>query len=317
MAAGEATRFRRRVPFPVAAGGGIALEKAQIPKDRDRELPGERYPHRAERPHGRNLTVRALGRRLYRGIGSASGTGGGAAPEPGPSPALATFTPDEVNVLHEVRPYTMTSPERLVATMDAVAYAVGRGIPGALVECGVWRGGSVLAMIRTLQRLGVDDREVYLFDTFDGMTKPTEEDTSPFDPPALETWEQSAEAGRTAWDWAFSPETFSLDEVRKVLHGTGYPPERIHFEVGPVEDTLPERAPASVAVLRLDTDWYASTAHELTHLYPRLSEGGVLIIDDYGHWEGARRAVDEYFSDTASPILLSRVDYTGRMGVKR
>jgi hypothetical protein len=262
------------------------------------------------------LTIRALGRRLHRGSGSRYADQANDAGYAAPS-KLATFTPEEVKVIGEVRPYTMTSPERLVATMDAVTHAVGRNIAGALVECGVWRGGSILAMIRTLQRLGVDDRDVFLFDTFDGMTKPTEADTSPFDPPALETWEQSAQAGRTAWDWAFSPETFSLAEVQKLLLGTGYPPGRIHFEVGPVEDTLPDRAPDRVAVLRLDTDWYESTAHELDHLYPRLSDGGVLIIDDYGHWEGARRAVDEYFTRTAPPILMSRIDYTGRMGVKR
>ena len=66
--------------------------------------------------------------------------------------------------------------------------------------------------------------------------------------------------------------------------------------------------------MRLDTDWYESTRHELTHLYPRLVVGGVLIIDDYGHWESARKAVDEYVENTR--ILLNRIDYSGRIGVK-
>jgi hypothetical protein len=90
----------------------------------------------------------------------------------------------------------------------------------------------------------------------------------------------------------------------------------VHFVQGPVEETLPGTTPDSVALLRLDTDWYESTLHELTHLYPRMSAGGVLIIDDFGHWDGARRAVTEYFSTSAKPILLTRTDYTGRMGIK-
>ena len=85
---------------------------------------------------------------------------------------------------------------------------------------------------------------------------------------------------------------------------------------GPVEETLPKTAPDRLALLRLDTDWYESTRHELVHLYPRLVDGGVLIVDDYGHWEGCRRAVDEYFAAEADPVLLSRVDYTARIAIK-
>jgi O-methyltransferase len=84
-----------------------------------------------------------------------------------------------------------------------------------------------------------------------------------------------------------------------------------------VERTLPDRAPAEIALLRLDTDWYESTRHELVHLYPRLSAGGVLIVDDYGHWAGAKRAVDEYLGEQAEPLLLHRIDYTGRIAIKQ
>ena len=68
--------------------------------------------------------------------------------------------------------------------------------------------------------------------------------------------------------------------------------------------------------MRLDTDWYESTKHELTHLFPLLSSGGVIIIDDYGHWQGAKKAVDEYFEENNIKILLNRIDYTGRVGIK-
>lgn len=224
--------------------------------------------------------------------------------------------PHEVELLDRCRPYTMASNERVIATADAVAYVVQRGIEGALVECGVWRGGSVLAMVLTLQRLGVDDRDVYLCDTFSGMTAPTEEDTSAFDPPALGTFEEAEAEGRRAWDGLFGEEVYGLEGVRSLLLATGYPAERLHFVVGKVEDTIPAQAPERIAVLRLDTDWYESTRHEMEHLYTRVSRGGVLIVDDYGHWEGARRAVEEHFAATGEPILLARTDYTGRLGVK-
>jgi O-methyltransferase len=79
---------------------------------------------------------------------------------------------------------------------------------------------------------------------------------------------------------------------------------------------LPEFAPECISLLRLDTDWYESTRHELIHLFSRISKGGVIIIDDYGHWKGAREAVDEYIRENNIKILLNRIDYTGRIGVK-
>ncbi|HVY08724.1 MAG TPA: TylF/MycF/NovP-related O-methyltransferase [Mycobacteriales bacterium] len=222
---------------------------------------------------------------------------------------------DEQRIIAEVRDYTMVSAERLVAIMDAVKYVIDRRINGSFVECGVWRGGSIMTMIKTLQHLGVSDRDVYLYDTFEGMTEPSAADTSPFEQPAHDTW-QSTPQGERAWSWAFDPAIYGLELVRDVVLRTGYPADRVHFVQGPVEETLPGTTPTSVALLRLDTDWYESTLHELTHLYPLMPAGGVLIIDDFGHWDGARRAVTEYFSSSADPILLTRTDYTGRMGIK-
>jgi O-methyltransferase len=223
---------------------------------------------------------------------------------------------EDREIIARARPFTMTSDERLQALIDAVRYCERRAVPGAFAECGVWRGGSVLTMILVLQGLGVDDRDIHLFDTFEGMTAPTEEDTSPLDPPALETWAEAQESGERAWSELFSHEVFDEAAVRELLVSTGYPSERLHFARGPVEQTLPEAAPERLALLRLDTDWYESTRHELEHLWPRLSDGGVLIVDDYGHWEGARRAVDEFFATSAAPVLLSRIDYTGRIAIK-
>jgi O-methyltransferase len=94
-----------------------------------------------------------------------------------------------------------------------------------------------------------------------------------------------------------------------------YPQEQIHFHKGKVEETIPSEAPETIALLRLDTDWYESTKHELEHLYDRLSPGGILIIDDYGHWEGARLATQEFMARSGGRLLLLPCG-TGRIGVK-
>jgi hypothetical protein len=232
-------------------------------------------------------------------------------------PEAATTSPADRRIIERAAPYTMTGRARLQALIDGVRYCVDRSIPGGFAECGVWRGGSVLAMLLTLQELQATDRDVHLFDTFEGMTAPTAHDVSPFDPPARETWDQALDTGQRAWPQLFDPDVFSEEDVRRTLLGTGYPPERLHFVRGPVEQTLPARAPTRLALLRLDTDWYESTRAGMDHLFPRLSEGGVLIVDDYGHWAGAQRAVDEHFDAHGGRPLLSRIDYTGRIGVKR
>jgi O-methyltransferase len=148
------------------------------------------------------------------------------------------------------------------------------------------------------------------------MPEPTPADVSRYSGVALDEWRAARENRRRPWAELFDPAFFNVDAVRDLLHRSGYPPEQVHIEAGRVEETIPESAPDEIALLRLDTDWYESTRHELTHLYPRLVTGGVLIIDDYGHWAGCRRAVDEYFERESAPILLTPVDYTCRIGVK-
>jgi O-methyltransferase len=219
------------------------------------------------------------------------------------------FDDADKELYRRVGPYTMTTPPRIYALVQAVEYVVARGIPGAIVECGVWRGGSMMAAALTLLRLGVTDRELYLYDTFAGMPPPSEADTTRSGERAADLLAQEDENSHI---WAIA----SLSDVRAAVLSVGYPEERIHFVEGLVEDMLPATAPEGIALLRLDTDWYRSTKHELEQLYPRLAPGGVLIIDDYGHWEGARRAVDEYFAERHITLLLNRVDSTARIGVK-
>jgi O-methyltransferase len=203
----------------------------------------------------------------------------------------------------------MTSPERIWALRNAVRYVHRNGIEGAIVECGVWKGGSMMAVARTLLELGTSDRALYLFDTFEGMSPPTEEDRIYTGAQASQLLEGRDREERI---WGYAP----LDGVRDAVLSVGYDPAKVHFVKGMVEETVPTEAPERIALLRLDTDWYESTLHELVHLYPRLASGGVLIIDDYGHWQGARKAVDEYLAEHDIPLLLNRVDYTARIAVK-
>lgn len=208
-----------------------------------------------------------------------------------------------------VRLYTMTSPERVNGLVQAIRYVVANDIPGDIVECGVWRGGSMMAAARTLLEVGDDSRTLHLFDTFEGMPAPTKDDFDLRGQPAADL--MRAADRQTGSVWALA----SLPDVQANLAIIGYPADRIRYVVGKVEDTVPASAPERIAILRLDTDWYESTAHELEHLVPRLSPKGVLIIDDYGHWQGARKAVDEFLASSGRPILLNRLDYSGRIAI--
>jgi O-methyltransferase len=224
---------------------------------------------------------------------------------------MANLEPDFVALYDKVKPYTMTSWERLYALYKATRYVVENRIPGDVVECGVWRGGSMQLTARVLLALGETDRKLYLYDTYEGMTQPEGDIDVDFAGRSADIdWEQIKEMGVK---WAYAP----LEEVRENMATTGYPMEQIVFVKGPVETTLPGTIPERIALLRLDTDWYSSTKHEMEHLYPRLSAEGVLILDDYGHYRGAARAADEYLARVEKKPLLQRIDYACRIAIKR
>jgi O-methyltransferase len=214
--------------------------------------------------------------------------------------------------MEKASPYTMTSPARLKALIDAVRYLLQENIHGNIVECGVWRGGSMLAVALTLEQLGSDDRDLYLFDTYEGMTEPGEEDVD-FHGVSAEDQLQAEERSKESHIWCYA----GIDDVKRTMSTSNYSASSIHYVVGNVKDTLPDQAPEKIALLRLDTDWYESTRHEMEVLFPRLQPGGILIIDDYGHWQGAKQAVDEYLGRHPGVIELHPIDYTGRIGVRR
>lgn len=221
------------------------------------------------------------------------------------------FSEQNTGICDSVRPYTLTSPERVNTLIEAVKYIVANRIDGSFVECGVWKGGSAMAMALILKELGDDSRDIYLYDTFSGMSAPADVDISLHGDKAHEKFCET-KISVNASDWCLAP----LEEVKENVFNTGYPREKLHFIQGKVENTIPKNLPERIALLRLDTDWYKSTKHELTHLFPLLKPYGVIILDDYGHWEGARKAVDEYILENNLCILLNRIDYTGRIAIK-
>lgn len=206
---------------------------------------------------------------------------------------------------NKCKPYTMTDIHRMYATYQATNYILKNDIKGSFVECGVWKGGNTMLMALTLKRLG-EKRNIWLYDTFQGMSKPTKNDKNRKGKKAEYMYKQRKK-------WCYS----SLEEVRQNMMTTNYNQENIYYIKGKVENTLKKYIPKKIALLRLDTDFYKSTKKEMEILYPKLAKGGVLIIDDYDVWQGARKAVNEYFSKHNINPLLHLTGNGGRMMIKK
>ena len=217
--------------------------------------------------------------------------------------------PEFMHFYDQCREYTMTSWERMYALYKAILYIIENRISGDIVECGVWRGGSMRLVAMVLLSRKQTDRTLYLYDTFEGMAEPDMRDVDLYGNKAADDWYQIKRRGVK---WAYAP----LEEVRETMTATGYPMERVVFVKGPVETTIPGTVPERIALLRLDTDWYSSTKQSIEHLYRRLSPNGVLALDDYGHYQGAQQAIDEYFDRFGARPFLNRIDYSCRFGVK-
>jgi O-methyltransferase len=213
----------------------------------------------------------------------------------------------------QIETLTMTPPDRIFALMDTMNYLCQKKIEGDFVECGVWRGGNGVIAANIFNRYGIKDKQIWLYDTFDGMVEPEDIDKSFKGEIAKEIFsETKTSMGGSTWSYA------SLDFVKKVMRNTDYPFQKFKFIQGKVEDTLAisSNLPEKICILRLDTDWYTSTKAEMDILFSRLSTGGILIIDDYGDWQGSRKAVDEYMTNHNINIPLFRLGSGARIGVK-
>lgn len=219
--------------------------------------------------------------------------------------------PQFLRLFRKCNPYSFTGIAPLFSLYACMKYIIENKIEGDFVECGVWKGGSAMMMALVLKEAGITDRKLFLYDTFEGMSEPGAEDEDFRGNPAKKLLDrQERTGGKNVWCYS------TLDEVKENMRSTGYPEENIIYVKGKVEETIPGTMPTGISLLRLDTDWFESTFHELQHLYPLLATKGVLIIDDYGHWKGARKAVDRYFTENKISLLLHRIDYTVRVAIK-
>jgi O-methyltransferase len=194
-----------------------------------------------------------------------------------------------------VEPYTMTSIQRIESLYHSLEYIRLNKIEGDFVECGVWKGGNIFGVLEYLIYYGLDNRKIWMYDTFQGMTQISDFDVD-FNGVSGKIWENKCDC--------------SLQEVKKLMDKSSYNKSLINYVEGDVCNTLSikKNIPEKISLLRLDTDWYDSTKKELQILYPRLVSGGVLIVDDYGHWQGSKKAVDEYFEN--NKIVIEKIDYT-------
>lgn len=193
-------------------------------------------------------------------------------------------------IIDFVRPYTSVSQERIENVLHALEVCHAENIPGDLVEIGVWKGGLVMAMALKCKQLGID-RVIHAYDTFEGMTAPGDADVDL--------------TGKKARDILASVACLCpLDEFKRNI--SIIPENNIVIHQGDILQVSLEDIPEKIAVLRLDTDWYESTRFELKYFEPRVSDDGFVIVDDYGHWQGSRRAVDEF-----RPPSINKIDYTG------
>jgi len=225
---------------------------------------------------------------------------------------LKRFDEDVVKIFTQVSDFTMTGIERVNSLIKSVYYLQDNSIEGDIVECGVWRGGSIMASILALQNKNKTDVKIWLYDTFEGMSEPTKEDVDYLERDGNKLLKEHNESKESSSVWAIA----FLEEVKSNISSLGYDIDKVSFIKGKVEETIPNNLPEKISLLRLDTDWYESTKHELEHLFPKLSRGGVLIIDDYGHWKGSRKACDEYFTENNLKPFLHRIDQTGIVMVK-
>ena len=227
---------------------------------------------------------------------------------------LELIDPHAAAVIKNVFLRTMTDENRIHNLILATRYISENKLKGDIVECGVWRGGSMMAIAETLVQIRESNRVLYLFDTYSGMTEPSKIDKTFKGELASKMMQTSPESNVQYVPGVLAFAT--LADVKQGMETTGYPSQNIVYVQGDVAITLKQNnIPEEIAILRLDTDWHESTKIELETLWPRLVEGGILILDDYDHWVGAKKAVDEFFASLHRNPFMMKMS-SGRIIIK-
>ena len=207
-------------------------------------------------------------------------------------------------LIQEFSQYTMTSDVKIFSLIKAFEYVNKFKIPGDFVECGIYSGGNLMLLKKLIKKYKLK-KKIYGYDTFSGMTNPSIHDIK-----IDKTNGIKKHSKKNNWYG------YSLDKVKKNFKEVNLSLKNIKFIKGKVEETLKikKNLPNKISILRLDTDFYESTKAELNYLYPLLSKGGVIIIDDYGSWLGSKKAVDEYF--LKKKYWMNFIDHSARMIIK-
>ena len=224
---------------------------------------------------------------------------------------IVELSEKDKNLINLISNYSMTPKIRIYNLLQALRYLKEKKIPGEYVECGVWKGGNIMLLKKFLETEEVSQRKIYAYDTFEGMTNPDENDFEISNKNfATKLLKRDKNKKTNIWG------VCSLEDVKKNILKHVIDLNNINFIKGPVENTLNEKKniPEKISLLRLDTDWYQSTKKELEVLYEKVESGGVIIIDDYGHWGGSKKAVDEFFLNKF--VWMHYVDYACRLIVK-
>lgn len=237
------------------------------------------------------------------------------------SSAFLASAEEVETVINTVAGFTMLPRDRLVSLYDQVVFCENKGIEGALVECGVWKGGSVALMAAASMRHSREPRQIHLFDSFQEICEPDAKFDGQRAIKETSRWSNGAE-GRLVplkgiYDAFGGPGT--LEGNRMLLERViGYPSECLHYHVGWFQDSIPLDAGkiGPIAILRLDGDWYESTKVCLDHLYDSVVKGGFVIVDDYGAYEGCRKAVDEFCGARGIQVYLHPIDAVCRYFIK-
>jgi hypothetical protein len=206
-------------------------------------------------------------------------------------------------VKNTCNPISMIRDHRFAANILAVEHVLENNLDGDIVEVGVWKGGSVVSMLMTLIKNNNTSKKIHLYDTFEGMTPHTEKD---FDL-------QGRAAGHLINSDPFWLCVSPLEEVKNNISKTRYPEDLISYHKGDI--CKANFIPSKISFLRLDTDWYESTKCELEKFYDSVVSGGIIMLDDYGHWQGCKKAVDEFLLDKPN-IKIIKIDYTGVYFIK-